>query len=327
MSTVHQKLLEVMRLVRYIQKDKRNEFHKYAYASDEAIKRAVHDAMAEVGLVFSASVKDIQREKGLGKSATETLTTVMIEYAFTDPESGTSVTGVFAGTGCDSMDKGLYKAVTGALKYALTSTFLIPTGDDPEEDTKEERKDQREAGKVAAQAVAARKIGEAEAMQAVIDATDPDPNPPPANILPKGKPVVPKISRALMERFQMAKRVIGAKAYYECLGAYGYDKSNHVPDAATAETILLAMSDIRKSQREALKAQERLEAQKGMDDASYWCHMPEAGCPLELANRIAAIYRQRHIAVEAANADMRAARAAKYPWAEIAAAITKETLP
>jgi len=29
---------------------------------------------------------------------------------------------------------GIYAAVTGAIKYALTSTFLIPTGDDPEQD-------------------------------------------------------------------------------------------------------------------------------------------------------------------------------------------------
>ncbi len=31
-------------------------------------------------------------------------------------------------------DKGIYKAMTGGLKYALLSLFLIPTTDDPERD-------------------------------------------------------------------------------------------------------------------------------------------------------------------------------------------------
>jgi hypothetical protein len=38
------------------------------------------------------------------------------------------------GEGRDSGDKAPYKALTGALKYALIQTFLIATGDDPEEE-------------------------------------------------------------------------------------------------------------------------------------------------------------------------------------------------
>ena len=39
------------------------------------------------------------------------------------------------GTGADSGDKAPYKATTGAIKYALLTAFLIPTGDDPENDS------------------------------------------------------------------------------------------------------------------------------------------------------------------------------------------------
>jgi hypothetical protein len=38
------------------------------------------------------------------------------------------------GEGQDAGDKAVYKAMTGALKYCLLKTFLIPTGDDPERD-------------------------------------------------------------------------------------------------------------------------------------------------------------------------------------------------
>lgn len=36
------------------------------------------------------------------------------------------------GEGMDTGDKAIYKAITGAQKYVLMKTFLIPTGDDPE---------------------------------------------------------------------------------------------------------------------------------------------------------------------------------------------------
>ena len=38
------------------------------------------------------------------------------------------------GEGLDAGDKAPYKAMTGALKYALLQSFLLPTGDDPEEE-------------------------------------------------------------------------------------------------------------------------------------------------------------------------------------------------
>lgn len=41
----------------------------------------------------------------------------------------------WAGYGDDAGDKGIYKALTGAVKYALMKQFLVSTGDDPEGDT------------------------------------------------------------------------------------------------------------------------------------------------------------------------------------------------
>jgi hypothetical protein len=58
----------------------------------------------------------------------------MVKMTFTwyDTETGESLVVEWAGSGSDKGDKGLYKAMTGAEKYVLLKTFLVPTGDDPE---------------------------------------------------------------------------------------------------------------------------------------------------------------------------------------------------
>ena len=55
-------------------------------------------------------------------------------YQFMDSDSKTVISGTWFGSGSDTSDKGLYKAITGGIKYVLNTNFLIPTGDDPEND-------------------------------------------------------------------------------------------------------------------------------------------------------------------------------------------------
>src|SRR6202045_3796544 len=55
-------------------------------------------------------------------------------YTFIDVDTGEEITAKVAGQGLDSGDKAPYKAMTGALKYALLQSFLIATGDDPEDE-------------------------------------------------------------------------------------------------------------------------------------------------------------------------------------------------
>lgn len=61
------------------------------------------------------------------------LTTVKIQATFIDAESGEQLSVVYVGDGSDAEDKGVYKAITGAQKYALMKTFLAVTDDDPEQ--------------------------------------------------------------------------------------------------------------------------------------------------------------------------------------------------
>ena len=47
------------------------------------------------------------------------LVTVKIQVTFVDADSGERFSSNFYGDGSDHDDKGVYKAITGALKYAL----------------------------------------------------------------------------------------------------------------------------------------------------------------------------------------------------------------
>jgi hypothetical protein len=59
---------------------------------------------------------------------------VVMAYTFSDVDSGEELVAKVAGQGLDTGDKAPYKAMTGALKYALLQSFLLSTGDDPEDD-------------------------------------------------------------------------------------------------------------------------------------------------------------------------------------------------
>jgi len=132
LNTVYKKIHNIMTSIGIIEKDKTNDFHKYKYASEFAIKKAVHEALVSEKLILQLSEKSHSKESNI--------TTVTFEYCFIDIETGDKMCGLFSGSGEDKGDKGMYKAFTGCLKYLLTTTFLIPTGDDPENDKKEDEK-------------------------------------------------------------------------------------------------------------------------------------------------------------------------------------------
>lgn len=136
-STIWKKLHACMRDLAYIQKDSENRFHGYRYASEAAIKNAVHAAFVRHGLVMLVSIVDTERIEAppTSKGKQQWITKITIEYRFVDTDTGDERRGLFSGQGIDGEDKGLYKAITGALKYLLTTTFLIETGDDPEQET------------------------------------------------------------------------------------------------------------------------------------------------------------------------------------------------
>jgi len=126
---VHKKLNKIMGEIGVLKKDKRNSHFKYDYLSEEAIKKAVQPLLVKHGVNFQVDITSVENE---GNKVT-----IMLDYSFTDIETGESVNGKFAGVGVDNQDKGIWKAATGAIKYILTTSFLVPTGGDAESENVE----------------------------------------------------------------------------------------------------------------------------------------------------------------------------------------------
>lgn len=127
---MHKKILAVMQDVEYLQKDDQVTFeskgHKtnYKAISEEKVTSAVGEAMRKHGLVI-IPVEQEHFKDGM-------LTTVNVKYKIVDVDTGEFEYAVSSGTGVDTQDKGVGKAMTYAYKYLLLRTFAIPTGEDPD---------------------------------------------------------------------------------------------------------------------------------------------------------------------------------------------------
>jgi ERF superfamily len=138
--TLRQKLGEVRRRIGYIQKRGYNERHNYNYVAAADIAGTVGDILAELGVVVIPRLESITYEAPApGRGEGVRVARVIMAYAFTDVNSGEEITAKVAGEGLDVGDKASYKAMTGALKYALLQSFLLATGDDPEDERADSR--------------------------------------------------------------------------------------------------------------------------------------------------------------------------------------------
>jgi len=130
------KLIEVSKSIGYLQKDKKNTMQNYSYLSEAKIKDTIQGKFEEHGIVFNYSTTDVREYEisPTSKGTKQFLTIASGTYKFLDADSDMEISGTWFGSGSDTGDKGLYKAITGGIKYVLNTNFLIPTGDDPEKD-------------------------------------------------------------------------------------------------------------------------------------------------------------------------------------------------
>jgi len=149
MSDIYTAMLEVAEAVGYVQKKGRNTAQSYNYAGEADFIEAMRPALLKAGICppHVIDITDSQVtviDKGLNEKTGDRKNTIHVSRIYTfryyHAASKTFVDVKAAGEGNDSLDKASYKAATGALKYALRQTFLIETGNDPEEDIKPEPK-------------------------------------------------------------------------------------------------------------------------------------------------------------------------------------------
>lgn len=121
-----QKIHAVMQDVEYLNKDDSISFGntKYKAISEEKVTSTVRASLLKHGLVILPFEQEHLKEGNL--------TTVNTRYKIVDIDTGQYETIVSSGTGADTQDKGVGKAMTYSYKYLLLRTFAIPTGDDPD---------------------------------------------------------------------------------------------------------------------------------------------------------------------------------------------------
>lgn len=127
---IHKKLLNIMSKIERVPKNGFNAFHKYKFVQDTDLTEYVRNFLVEEGVAVMPSIES----QTVMPQGDNYLTLVDGSITFVDTEDGSSVVVKCQGQGQDKGDKGVYKAMTGFMKYGMMKVFMVPTGDDPEHD-------------------------------------------------------------------------------------------------------------------------------------------------------------------------------------------------
>jgi len=136
----YQKLLEVQAEAHSIPKQGFNKSQKYNYVKSEDVIAAARSLFVKHGLVAIVSVAgheciryDRVNDQG-SVVGSAVLSNVEITVSVIDATTGYREDFPYRGSGWDTTDKAVYKAITGATKYAYLALLNVSTGDDPEDE-------------------------------------------------------------------------------------------------------------------------------------------------------------------------------------------------
>jgi hypothetical protein len=125
-----------MKAIEYLTKDDKVEFGttKYKAISEEKVTTAVRKELVKQGIVIIPTMQEstvtelIRTEKSVNQRAD-----VHTKYRIQNIDDVNDFIEVESnGSGVDTQDKAVGKAMTYAYKYMLLRTFAIPTGEDPD---------------------------------------------------------------------------------------------------------------------------------------------------------------------------------------------------
>ena len=136
---IYKKLNDAMQEIGWVGKNGSVDMGKssYDYATESDFIAEVRPVFARLGLVIyptdvsNLHVERIEKEGKYGATVT-LITTAVLTYIIGDTDSGQNIEVAVIAQGMDQGDKGSYKLMTGAYKYALRQALMIGTGDDPE---------------------------------------------------------------------------------------------------------------------------------------------------------------------------------------------------
>lgn len=120
-------LAKVMAEVGVVGKAKKNQQQGYQFRGIDDVVAHVQQVMAAQGVIVVPRVVGRERETVSTKSGgTMASVRLVVDHVFY-AQDGSNVTCTTLGEAMDSGDKASNKAMSAALKYALTQTLLIPT--------------------------------------------------------------------------------------------------------------------------------------------------------------------------------------------------------
>lgn len=129
MSTmIHVAMVKLMAEVGVVGKNQSTSFgERYSYRGIDDVMAALQPALVKCGIVVVPEVL----EQHLGEYTTEKGSVMQhailkVKYTFY-AEDGSSVSAIVMGEGADKGDKSVNKAMSGAMKYAITQALSIPT--------------------------------------------------------------------------------------------------------------------------------------------------------------------------------------------------------
>ena len=128
-----------------LKKGAKNAFDKYTYFSEAQYKELFTELFSLSGLELKFNEVEYETFTGSEKQANGRMP--KLEFELFDIETGFGETTIITGEGIDKGDKAGYKAYTGALKYYLANTFMVATGDDPEQDSPNEKMNDKQERK------------------------------------------------------------------------------------------------------------------------------------------------------------------------------------
>jgi ERF superfamily len=144
------KLSQVLGALQRIPKLGHNVDQDYDFVRESDCADAVRAELSKVGVFIFSTIEQYTREAAYRTQSGKQmwLYKLWVSYTFIEGEHGERWTVHYPGEAMDFSDKGLYKAITGSMKYFLLKEFLLSSGDDPETGSHEEpgRAAQQKAG-------------------------------------------------------------------------------------------------------------------------------------------------------------------------------------
>lgn len=132
-ASLIESISNVQKQLTKIEKDGHNQRQGYDYVTEAAIKANLQTKLAEEGIAIIPTYQILDSwNRNTNKGGILNFVSVLGTFEITNGTD--SIYGSMPGIGMDSGDKAIYKAETGAQKNFLMQTFLMTTGDDPEQD-------------------------------------------------------------------------------------------------------------------------------------------------------------------------------------------------